>query len=135
MLDLRFTNFTLSLSRRSKEGASPNAKPETFNIIMKHTQTATVREMRTLANTCQNHAERAWQAKDTAEQAASSARLADRSATVASGHADAAWLEAKAAAKRAAHAAAHAEKLLRINIITLMTITAISVVAFLLILL
>lgn len=102
---------------------------------MKHTQTATVREMRTLVNTCQKHAESAWQAKDTAEQAASSARFADRSATVASGHADAACLEAKAAAKRAEHAAAHAATLLRINIITLMTITAISVVAFLLVLL
>lgn len=102
---------------------------------MKHTQTATVREIRTLVNTCQKHAESAWRAKDTAEQAASSARFAGRSATVAAGQADAACLESKAAAKDAEMFAKRAETLLRINIITLMTITAISVVAFLLVLL
>jgi hypothetical protein len=87
---------------------------------MKHTQTATVREMRTLVNTCQKHAESSQRGSNTAEDAA---WRATRRAN-----------ESTDAAKRAERAAAHAEKLLRINIITLMTITAISVAAFILVL-
>lgn len=88
---------------------------------MKHTQTATVREMRTLVNTCQKHAESARVAQDTAVAAVWRATRFGNESTD--------------AANRAEHAAAHAEKLLRGNVIIMAILTVISVVAFIIALL
>ena len=87
---------------------------------MKHTQTATVREMRTLVNTCQKYAESSQRATNTAEDAAWRATR---------------WSnEANDAAKRAERAAAHAEKLLRSNVIIMVALTVINLTAFILVL-
>ena len=87
---------------------------------MKHTQTATVREMRTLVNTCQKHAESARVAQDTAVAAVWRATRFGNESTD--------------AAKRAERAAAHAGKLLRSNVIIMVALTVINLAAFILVL-
>ena len=108
---------------------------------MKHTQTATVREMRTLTNTCQKHAadaaeylkvcqrlsevtcdnaERADQAADRADQAAGHAEHAERSANDAAWRSDRRAHEARAAANIASDAARDARKAKRTIIIALL---------------
>lgn len=108
---------------------------------MKHTQTATVREMRTLANTCKTHAAdaaehlkvcqrlsevtcdnavRADHAADRSDQAAGRAFHAEKSAEDAAWRADRSGHEAKAAATIAADAARDARKASRAIIIVLL---------------
>jgi hypothetical protein len=104
--ELRFTIYEFTLS--------------TFNIIMKHTQTATVREMRTLVNTCQKHA----------ADAAESWKNCHTLAATAHSAANRAGLDAIAAEK----AVAHAKKLLRSNVIIMVILTVINLTAFILVL-
>lgn len=108
---------------------------------MKHTQTATVREMRTLTNTCQKHAAdaadhlkvcqrlsevtcdnavRADHAADRADQAAGRAFHAEKSAEGAAWRADRRAHDAQAAANIASDAARDARKASRAIIIALL---------------
>jgi len=108
---------------------------------MKHTQTATVREMRTLANTCKKHAadaaehlkvcqrlsdvtcdnaERADKAADRADQGAGRAFHAKNSTEDAARRADRRAHEAQAAANVASDAARDARKTKRAIIIALL---------------
>ena len=101
---------------------------------MKHTQTATVREMRTLTNTCQKHAADAAEHLKVcqrlsevtcdnavrADHAADRAEHADRSATNAAWRADCSVHDAQDAAKAAEQAAKHTAKDKLIIIIVLL---------------
>lgn len=118
-----------------------NSKSKIQNSMKTHTQTATVREMRTLANTCKTQAADAAECRklclelskttcDNAERADRSAGLAEEaqnrafyektSAELAAGRADRRAHDAQAAANIAADAARDARKTSRAIIIALL---------------